>query len=110
MIEIMAVVRPNKTADTKKVLLELGRPGFTCVRVSGRGRESVERLLPDGSKIHTLLNNKRLFIIEAEDEDEKLIVDALMKVNSTGTQGDGKIFVVDLGSSYSVREGKRGTV
>lgn len=105
MVEIIAIVRPNKTAETKKALLEIGKPGFTCVRVSGRGKQAVERTFMDGSIITTGLNNKRLFIIEAEDEDEKMIVEKLMEVNCTGCHGDGRIFIVNLEKTYSVREG-----
>ena len=63
-----------------------------------------------GSVITTGLNNKRMFIIEAENDDEQLIVDKLMAVNCTGEHGDGRIFTVDLQSSYSVREGKVMTI
>ena len=105
MIEIMAIVRPNKVAETKNALLEIGKPGFTCMRVSGRGKQAVVRTFVDGSVITTGLNNKRMFIIEAEDEDEKLIVQKLMEVNCTENHGDGRIFVVDLQKTYSVREG-----
>lgn len=105
MIEIIAIIRPNKVADTKKVLLEIDRPGFTCIKAKGRGKEPVERMMPDGTIISTKLNNKRVFIVEARNEDEKLIVDAIMRVNSTGEPGDGKIFVVNLERSYNVRKG-----
>ena len=91
MVEIIAIVRPNKTAETKQALLDIGKPGFTCVRVSGRGKQAVVRTFMDGSVITTGLNNKRMFIIEAE-------------------HGDGRIFTVDLQSSYSVREGKVMTI
>ena len=43
-------------------------------------------------------------------DDEQLIVDKLMAVNCTGEHGDGRIFTVDLQSSYSVREGKVMTI
>lgn len=92
MVEIIAIVRPNKTAETKQALLDIGKPGFTCVRVSGRGKQAVVRTFMDGSVITTGLNNKRMFIIEAENDDEQLIVDKLMAVNCTGEHGDGRIF------------------
>ena len=48
MVEIIAIVRPNKTAETKQALLDIGKPGFTCVRVSGRGKQAVVRTCMDG--------------------------------------------------------------
>lgn len=105
MIEIFAVVRPVKAAQTKKKLKEIGHPAFTCVKVNGKGKIPQEQTLPDGSKLVTGLVNKRLFIIEAKDEEEDMIIKALMEVNSTGRPGDGKIFIVKLQSAYNIREG-----
>lgn len=105
MVEIIAIVRPNKTEETKKALLEVGQQGFTCVKVAGRGKKPVSTVLPDGSIIKTKLLSKRLFIIEVEEERADTIVHKLMEVNSTKNHGDGKIFVVPLLNSYRVRTG-----
>lgn len=105
MVEIIAIIRPSKAAATKRKLCEIGHPAFTCVKVNGRGKLPVERVLADGSVIKTGLINKRLFIIEARDEEEEKIVNSIMEINSTGTPGDGKVFVMNLETTYSVREG-----
>lgn len=107
MVEIIAIVRPNKVEDTKKALLEVGQQGFTCVKVSGRGKKPVSTRLPDGSVIKSKLLSKRLFIIEVKAEDAQRIVHKLMEVNCTKSHGDGKVFVVPLLNSYRVRTGNK---
>lgn len=103
MVEIIAIVRPNKVEATKKGLQEIGQNGYTCVKVSGRGKKPVSTCLPDGSVIRSKLLSKRLFIIEVNAELEELVVHKLMEVNCTKNHGDGKIFVVPLLHSYRVR-------
>ncbi len=103
MIEIYAIVRPNKASATKRALLDAGYPGFTCIKTYGRGRKSIEIKLPDGSAIQTTFVPKRLFIVLVPDEAELAVVKAIVEANSTGSPGDGKIFVVPVEKSYRVR-------
>lgn len=107
MVEIIAIVRPNKTAATKQALLEIGYPAFTCIKVTGRGKKPVNASIAGDSLLRTKLLAKRFFVIEAEDEAEKTVVEKLMEVNCTGAPGDGKIFVVPVDNSYSVRTGNK---
>ncbi len=106
MVEIIAIVRPNKTQATKKALIEVGCPGYTCQKVMGRGKKPLKTHLDDGSFIKTQLISKRFFIIIAEDEKADIIVKKIMEVNNTGAPGDGKIFISPVTSTYSVRTGK----
>lgn len=107
MVEIIAVVRANKTGATKKALLDAGCPGFTCQRCRGRGKKPIDVIMPDGSSVKTRLISKRIFNIFCDDEMQDTVVKAIINVNSTGHQGDGKIFVCPTENSYSVREGKK---
>ena len=43
------------------------------------------------------------------DEAVKAVVDAVLEVNSTGTPGDGKIFVLPVEEVYRVRDGQVGS-
>ncbi len=102
MIEIMAVVRPNKTSATKKALIDTGYPGYTCIRAVGRGKKTVEVILADGNKLKTKLVSKRVFLIVVEDEAKDEVIRAIMAANWSGNEGDGKIFVTELTDSYNV--------
>lgn len=103
MIEIMAVVRPNKTSATKQALIDINYPGYTCIKAIGRGKKSVEVILNDGSSLQTKLVTKRVFLIVVEDEAKDEVIEAIMKANSTGNPGDGKIFVSKIEESRHVR-------
>lgn len=107
MKEILAVIRPDKAADTKKALSDNGFPGFTGRGVNGRGREAVSYEMPDHSVHQFYLLPKRAFILEVEDDDIQEVVELIMDVNSTGNQGDGKIFVLPVHSSYVVSSGEK---
>ncbi len=102
MIEIMAIIRPNRTADTKRALIEVGFAGYTCIKAIGRGKKPVEQVLPDGTRITTKLVNKRLFLIVVPKEEEKKVVSALMKANCYEEPGDGKIFVSQVEDSFNI--------
>ncbi len=105
MVEVIAIVRANKTSETKAALLKVGCPGFTCQRCRGRGKEPVDITMPDGSTVKTKLVSKRIFNIFCDDEKQDAVVSALIEVNSTGNQGDGKIFVCPVENAYNIREG-----
>lgn len=107
MVEIIAVIRPNRIGITKEVLIKIGYPAFTCHKTVGRGKKPVDLHLPDGSSIRTSLVTKRVVSIIVPDEAEEEVVQAIISVNSTGMPGDGKIFVSEITQSYSVRTGKK---
>lgn len=119
MKEVMAVIRLNKVNQTKKFLAEAGFPAFTCRKVLGRGKKSIditllesaieEGDLPTKAYYESVsekgrLIPKRLFTLIVNDEDVKPVIDIIMGINSTGTPGDGKIFVLPIEEVYRVRD------
>ncbi|MDD2978978.1 MAG: P-II family nitrogen regulator [Hespellia sp.] len=106
MVEIIAIIRPTKLAETKRRLIEAGYPGYTCQKAMGRGKKPVAFLLADGTKIRTNLVTKRILNIMVPDEGKNEVVKALMDANSTGNPGDGKIFICPVEKSYNVRTRK----
>ncbi|MDR2544967.1 MAG: P-II family nitrogen regulator [Methanobrevibacter sp.] len=117
MKEIIAIIRPSMINKTKEVLDVLGHPALTALSVFGRGKQ--KSIL---NEVKTVIDNqelqkqpgqmdyipKRLLFIVVPDEDVSLIVEAIMKVNSTGNIGDGKIFVCPIEDSIRVRNKDRG--
>lgn len=125
MKEVMAIIRMNMIGETKKVLGEAGYPSMTCRKVYGRGKkkvnfELIEELI-DGQPVaepavlesisenHRLIS-KRLITMIVEDDSVEEIVDLIIKTNKTGSMGDGKIFVFDIGDAIRVRTGESGAV
>lgn len=123
MKEIMAIIRIDNINRTKDALLAAGFPSITCRRVLGRGKKKVEfslvkdtiyestksmpRLVEGLSEEHRLIPKRFLTLIVKDDEVQK-VVEAIMKVNSTGNPGDGKIFVLPVIDVYRVRTGEVG--
>ncbi|MEG6587046.1 P-II family nitrogen regulator [Dendrosporobacter sp. 1207_IL3150] len=131
MKEIIAVIRMNKTNDTKKALIKAGAAGFTAFKVMGRGKlvndesiimerknrllklagdeEADTEVLIDGFLTGERLFPRRLFTVLAKDEDVKGIVDAIIAANRTENNvGDGKIFVLPVMDAIRVRTGETG--
>ncbi|EKQ52079.1 MAG: nitrogen regulatory protein PII [Methanobacterium sp. Maddingley MBC34] len=118
MKEIIAIIRPNKMTQTKDVLNALGFPAMTAQRVMGRGKQKAiigevsfdiqnETLLKEEGTMRYI--PKRLISLIVPDEDVSLIVEAIMRVNQTGQNGDGKLFVCPIDEAVRVRTNERGT-
>jgi len=125
MREIMCFIRTNKVNDTKRTLAEHGFPAFTCYRCLGRGKKSIDPdllntvlaagelpLSPIGENLTeaTRLIAKRFFTLIVDDNDVDKAVQAIIEVNQTGNPGDGKIFILPIEETFSVRTGKGSTV
>ncbi|MDR1608674.1 MAG: P-II family nitrogen regulator [Deltaproteobacteria bacterium] len=122
MKEILAMVRVSRVGQTKNALAAAGFPGFTCVPCLGRGKKLVDpgvlKLIMESGELPltsageamteaSRLIPKRLFVIAVEDERVSDVVDVLIAVNSSGHPGDGRIFVLPLEETYSVRLGQK---
>ena len=123
MKEVMCIIRLNKVNKTKEALAEAGFPSITCRKVLGRGKKSIDKALieaymesgevPQSAYGENLsergrLIPKRLITLVVKDEEVKTVVDAVIGVNSTGTPGDGKIFVLPIEEVFRVRDGQSG--
>ncbi|MBN1649165.1 MAG: P-II family nitrogen regulator [Spirochaetales bacterium] len=120
MKEIMAIIRINRMNETKRALAAAGFPSMTATgNVLGRGKGLVDlRVLEGATKGHQeaisqlggapRLMPKRLLLLVVKDNKVDLAVKTLIKVNSYGNAGDGKIFVMPAADSYRVRTGERG--
>jgi nitrogen regulatory protein PII 2 len=119
MKEVMAIVRMNMMNKTKKALSDAGVSSMTAKDVLGRGKGLVDMQLLKGAEqgyeeaIAHLgqsqrLIPKRLLTIVVQDEMVDKVVKTIIEVNKTGKSGDGKIFVLPVFDSVSVRTGVGG--
>jgi nitrogen regulatory protein PII 2 len=121
MKEVMAIVRLNKVNHTKEALAEAGFPAFTCRKVLGRGKKSVDLAVlesvlqtgelpisPVGENLteSSRLIPKRVFTLMVKDDEVNRVVDVIIETNHTGNKGDGKIFILPVTESYNVRNGE----
>ena len=123
MKEVMCIIRLNKVNKTKESLAEAGFPSITCRKVLGRGKKSIDMALIEsyvqsgeiqsssyGENLSERgrLIPKRFITLVVNDDEVKTVVDTIMSVNSTGTPGDGKIFILPIEEVYRVRDGQAG--
>ncbi len=132
MKEITAIIRRDKLPETKRALEELGYPSLTIQSVEGRGKQrgamcaemdselpesycTAVKLKPTPSTYaldHTLPKvalfvPKRLLTVIVPDDIVTKIVKSIIKVNQTGKNGDGKIFVSPIEGATRLRTGEK---
>ncbi|MDR1857209.1 MAG: P-II family nitrogen regulator [Desulfovibrio sp.] len=121
MKEILAILRTNKVNHTKNALTAAGFLGFTCAACLGRGKKLVDpavlKLVMESGTLPmtaagesmteaSRLIPKRIFSLIVDDHRVKDAVDVIIAVNSGGNPGDGRIFVLPVLESWSVRLGE----
>jgi nitrogen regulatory protein PII 2 len=119
MRAIMAIIRINMMNKTKKALSDAGVPSMTAKDVLGRGKGLVDYSLLEGAEkgyeeaiaqlghSQRLIPKRLLFMVVPEKLKSKA-VNTIISVNQTGKSGDGKIFVMPVAGSMSVRTGEGG--
>ncbi len=119
MKEVLAIIRMNKMNETKRALADAGLSSMTARKVVGRGKGKVDYLLLQGAEegfdeaIQQLgpgpkLIPKRMINIIIPDDKVELAVKTIIKVNKTGSPGDGKIFVEPVLDAIRVRTSETG--
>jgi nitrogen regulatory protein PII 2 len=113
--EVIAIIRPNKTKETKAALAALGLPAFTAMRAAGRGTRLIPGNTHDAESVsaHSTTRGPRLFpkrllSLIVPDDMVGSVVKAIMRVNQTGAPGDGKIFVLPVAEAWRIRTRERG--
>ena len=104
MIQVQAIVRPEKVHAVMKALLDGGFPAITKIDVFGRGKQ---RGLKVGEVTYDELP-KEMLILVARAEDQTAIINTILRSARTGDKGamgDGKIFVSAIEESYTISKG-----
>lgn len=108
MKKIEAIIRKSKFSDVKNALHDVGVNFFTYWDVTGQGHEK-EGHVYRGVTYSTSDIQRRFLSIVVNDDFEKATIDAIIEAARSGEVGDGKIFVSDIGESYRIRTGDKGS-
>jgi len=103
---VRAIIRPEKSTEVMKALLEAGYPAVTKIEVSGRGKQ---RGLKLGEMVYDQLPKEMLMVVVPEREKE-FVVRAILdsaRTGEKGTFGDGKIFISAVEEIYTISSGKK---
>lgn len=112
MKEVIAIIRPEKWPATQEAAAALGAEEHTRQRVLGRGRQRGLRYLrptvgDQPGEMQFL--SKRMVSWLVSDQMVEPLVAALIRINKTGSVGDGKVFVSPIESADNetgTREGR----
>jgi len=106
---VMAYVRPDKLADVKQGLAEIGAPSISVTQVSGRGSQPSKTGQWRGEEYVVDLHQKVKIECVVADVPAADVVEAIAESSRTGEPGDGKVFVLPVESARQIRTGKTGT-
>jgi len=110
MKKIEAVIRPEKLEELREMLDKKGFSGMTVTEVKGRGTQKGVTLewRVGEYKVEFLPKIKLEMVVLDKDVEE--VIKTICSVCSTGSIGDGKIFVSDVSYVVRIRTGESGVV
>jgi nitrogen regulatory protein P-II 2 len=105
---VIAIVKPHKLEDVRAALSAVGVAGLTVSEAKGFGRQKGQTEIYRGAEYAANLLPKVKVEVAVPDGLASQVVDAIRQAAGTGTIGDGKIFVLELGEAMRIRTGETG--
>jgi len=108
MKKIEAIIRKSKFDQVKKALHQIEVNFFSYWDVTGVGNEVMGQQYR-GITYSTSDIQRRYLVIVVSDSFLERTVNILLETASTGSVGDGKIFVSDMIEAYRIRTKEKGS-
>ena len=105
---ILAIIKPFKLDEVREALTALGIAGLTVTEVKGFGRQKGQTEIYRGAEYATNMVPKVKIELVCDDTLAPRVVETLQQSAGTGSIGDGKIFVLDVGEAVRIRTGETG--
>ncbi len=105
---IQAVIKPFKLDEVKEALVEIGIQGMTVSEVKGFGRQKGTREVYRGAEYTTDFVPKTKIELYVSDNQVAKVIETITRAAKSGSVGDGKIFVSDIGNVVRIRTGETG--
>jgi len=105
---ITAIVKPAKVDDIKVALQAAGIAGMTVSETRGFGRQKGHTEIYRGAEYTVDFIPKVRIEVLVEDAEANSIIDTIVKTASTGSIGDGKLWVTNVEQVIRIRTGERG--
>src|SRR5258708_38541090 len=100
---ILAIVRPFKLDEVRGARSALGVQGMTVTEAKGFGRQKGQTEIYRGAEYATNMVPKVKIEVAVADDLADRVVETIQQAANTGSIGDGKIFVLDLGQATRIR-------
>lgn len=108
MKKLEIIIRPEKLEALKEILTDSGITGMMVSNIMGFGNQMGYTQQYRGTKYSVNLVSKlRVETVVKEDVVEDMIKEVTEKLSS-GTVGDGKVFVYPVDEAVRIRTGERG--
>ncbi|MFZ3589178.1 P-II family nitrogen regulator [Bacillus sp. DJP31] len=108
MKKLEAIIRPEQFQHLREKLAQIGINGLTVSEVAGCGGQKGKQGLFRGTAFEIKLVPKVKVEMVIEDIRVNEIVETIQLSCSTGTIGDGKIFIIPIEDCIRIRTGQRG--
>jgi nitrogen regulatory protein P-II 1 len=100
---VEAIIRPERLEPLRASLEKVGYPGMTVTEVEGHGKQRGIEQQFRGNRFKTYFIPKVKVEVVVVDKAVKKLVDTIIDVCSSGTVGDGKIFITDVKEVIRIR-------
>lgn len=108
MKKLEIVIKSEKLEDLKDTLVGLGIKGLMLTNIMGFGNQKGYTQVYRGAKYTVNLLPKVKVETVVRDEICEEAIQRILEVVSTGSIGDGKIFVYHVEDAVRIRTGERG--
>jgi len=105
---ITAIVKPAKVDDIKVALQAAGIAGMTVSETRGFGRQKGHTEIYRGAEYTVDFIPKVRIEVLVEDGEAQSIIEVIVNTASTGSIGDGKLWVTNVEQVIRIRTGERG--
>jgi nitrogen regulatory protein PII len=103
---IIAIIKPFKLEEVRDALAAAGVQGMTISEVRGFGRQKGQTEIYRGAEYTTSFVPKVRIELVVPDGQAAAAIEAIQATASTGTIGDGKIFLLDVAQAIRIRTGE----
>lgn len=110
MTKIECILRPEKIAEVKDALCDIGVNGMTVTEAIGCGLQKGHQSEIDkwNTELNITLLPKIKLEVVVKDEIVDEAIDIIIKAARTGNIGDGKIFTYPISNAVRIRTGEKG--
>ncbi len=103
---VTAIIKPFKLDDVREALTSLGVSGLTVTEVQGFGRQKGQKEIYRGAEYAINMVPKIKIDVVCPAGMVERAIEAIQAAAHTGSIGDGKIFVIDVGHALRIRTGE----
>ncbi|HJN45018.1 MAG: P-II family nitrogen regulator [Vicinamibacterales bacterium] len=105
---ISAIIKPHMLDEVRDGLAKAGVQGLTVTEVKGFGRQKGHTEIYRGAEYTVDFVPKMKLDTVVGDELVEAATTAIIEAARTGSIGDGKVFVSDVGQAIRIRTGEIG--